>query len=110
MIRKTGTGNVAMTINDGAWKSSEDYSSNNRIISVNSWSGSVTISNGATIKVTAGAGTRATIIGCRTNNAPSGDAGKSSHGVNARMTFAVATTTDNDSGNSASSICSRCTA
>ena len=58
MIGKTRIGNVAMMISDAPWKSRQDYGSNNRTISVNSWSDSVTISNAATTRAIAGAGTR----------------------------------------------------
>ncbi|PYS68358.1 MAG: hypothetical protein DMF73_16980 [Acidobacteria bacterium] len=63
MIGKTRIGNVAMMISDAPWKSRQDYGSNNRTIRVNGWSDSVTISNAATTRAIAGAGTRGTIIG-----------------------------------------------
>ena len=61
MAGKTRTGNVVTMISDAARKSREDYNSSNRIISVNSWSDSETISNAATIRAIAGAGTRGII-------------------------------------------------
>jgi hypothetical protein len=49
MIVKTRIGNVAMTIRDVISKSNAGYNSNNKKISVNSWSDNATTSNAITM-------------------------------------------------------------
>src|SRR6266850_682409 len=88
MIDKTRTGDVAMMISDAARKSREGLNSNNRTISVNSGSGSVMISNAATMIAIAGAETTVTtIIAGQISNALNGAGVKNNPGDNVRMIF-----------------------
>src|SRR6266404_4126707 len=100
MIDKTRIGDVAMMISDAAWKSREGLNSNNRTIS-----GSVTISNVATMIAIAGAETTVTtIIAGQISNALNGAGVKNNPGDNVRTTFAAVMKIGSGNGSSANNI------